>query len=99
MFPILTTRIIFTGKCNFQNHWLPEVTPTTLDGILKVLVAGSYYYNVMMLSVLIILWIIIIPITLNNNVSFSGVHFNSPQVLPTIEQIDMSFGATHPGGL
>ena len=34
-----------------------------------------------------------------NNVSFSGVHFNSPQVLPTIEQIDMSFGATHPGGL
>ena len=62
-----------------------------------MLVAGSYYYNVMMLSVLI--WIIIIPITLNNNVSFSGVHFNSPQVLPTIEQIDMSFGATHPGGL
>ena len=63
-----------------------------------MLVAGSYYYNLMMLSVLIILWIIIIPITLNN-VSFSGVHFNSPQVLPTIEQIDMSFGATHPGGL
>lgn len=62
-----------------------------------MLVAGSYYHNVMMLSVLI--WIIIIPITLNNNVSFSGVHFNSPQVLPTIEQIDMSFGATHPGGL
>jgi len=31
--------------------------------------------------------------------SFSGVHFNSPQVQPTIEQIDMSFGATHPGGL
>lgn len=30
---------------------------------------------------------------------FSGVHFNSPQVQPTIEQIDMSFGATHPGGL
>ena len=28
----------------------------------------------------------------------SGVHFNSPQVQPTIEQIDMSFGATHPGG-
>lgn len=30
---------------------------------------------------------------------YSGVHFNSPQVQPTIEQIDMSFGATHPGGL
>lgn len=27
------------------------------------------------------------------------MHFNSPQVQPTIEQIDMSFGATHPGGL
>ena len=35
----------------------------------------------------------------NTDISFSGVHFNSPQVLPTIEQIDMSFGATHPGGL
>lgn len=30
--------------------------------------------------------------------SFSGVHFNSPQVQPTIEQVDQSFGATHPGG-
>lgn len=29
---------------------------------------------------------------------FSGVHFNSQAVLPTIEQIDQSFGATHPGG-
>jgi hypothetical protein len=29
---------------------------------------------------------------------FSGVHFNSPHVHPTIEQIDQSFGATHPGG-
>ncbi|KAK3735198.1 hypothetical protein QZH41_017952, partial [Actinostola sp. cb2023] len=28
---------------------------------------------------------------------YCGVHFNSPQVQPTIEQIDMSFGATHPG--
>ncbi|CAC5409150.1 UPF0183 protein C16orf70 homolog,UPF0183 protein C16orf70,UPF0183 protein CG7083 [Mytilus coruscus] len=28
---------------------------------------------------------------------FSGVHFSSPQVQPTIEQIDQSFGATHPG--
>ena len=31
-------------------------------------------------------------------INSSGVHFNSPQVQPTIEQIDMSFGATHPGG-
>ncbi|XP_070574143.1 phagosome assembly factor 1-like [Ptychodera flava] len=28
---------------------------------------------------------------------YCGVHFNSPQVIPTIEQIDQSFGATHPG--
>ena len=28
----------------------------------------------------------------------SGVHFNSTHVQPTIEQIDQSFGATHPGG-
>ena len=28
---------------------------------------------------------------------FSGVHFNSAHVHPTIEQIDQSFGATHPG--
>lgn len=29
---------------------------------------------------------------------FSGVHFNSQAIAPTIEQIDQSFGATHPGG-
>uniref|UniRef100_H3B161 Phagophore assembly factor 1 n=1 Tax=Latimeria chalumnae TaxID=7897 RepID=H3B161_LATCH len=29
--------------------------------------------------------------------SFSGVHFNSQAIAPTIEQIDQSFGATHPG--
>lgn len=29
---------------------------------------------------------------------FSGVHFNTSQIHPTIEQIDQSFGATHPGG-
>ncbi|KAK6178576.1 hypothetical protein SNE40_013334 [Patella caerulea] len=28
---------------------------------------------------------------------YCGVHFNTPQVRPTIEQIDQSFGATHPG--
>ncbi|KAK3580322.1 hypothetical protein CHS0354_003556 [Potamilus streckersoni] len=28
---------------------------------------------------------------------YCGVHFNTPQVHPTIEQIDQSFGATHPG--
>ncbi|XP_064640713.1 phagosome assembly factor 1-like isoform X2 [Lineus longissimus] len=28
---------------------------------------------------------------------YCGVHFNSPHVPPTIEQIDQSFGATHPG--
>ncbi|CAG5135294.1 unnamed protein product, partial [Candidula unifasciata] len=28
---------------------------------------------------------------------YCGVHFNSPQIRPTIEQIDQSFGATHPG--
>ena len=28
----------------------------------------------------------------------SGVHFNSQAIAPTIEQIDQSFGATHPGG-
>lgn len=27
----------------------------------------------------------------------SGLHFNSPEVLPSIEQIEHSFGATHPG--
>uniref|UniRef100_H3DR49 Phagosome assembly factor 1 n=1 Tax=Tetraodon nigroviridis TaxID=99883 RepID=H3DR49_TETNG len=29
---------------------------------------------------------------------YCGVHFNSQAVSPTIEQIDQSFGATHPGG-
>ncbi|XP_064599085.1 phagosome assembly factor 1-like [Liolophura sinensis] len=28
---------------------------------------------------------------------YCGVHFNAPQIQPTIEQIDQSFGATHPG--
>jgi hypothetical protein len=28
---------------------------------------------------------------------FSGLAFNSPEVLPSIEQIEHSFGATHPG--
>lgn len=28
---------------------------------------------------------------------YCGVHFNSPTIPPTIEQIDQSFGATHPG--
>uniref|UniRef100_T1IM16 Uncharacterized protein n=1 Tax=Strigamia maritima TaxID=126957 RepID=T1IM16_STRMM len=28
---------------------------------------------------------------------YCGIPFNSPEVLPTIEQIDQSFGATHPG--
>lgn len=28
---------------------------------------------------------------------YCGVHFNSPQIQPTIEQVDQSFGATHPG--
>ncbi|XP_067652292.1 phagosome assembly factor 1-like isoform X2 [Haliotis asinina] len=28
---------------------------------------------------------------------YCGVHFNTAQVRPTIEQIDQSFGATHPG--
>lgn len=30
--------------------------------------------------------------------SFSGNVFCSPEVPPTLEQIDHSFGATHPGG-
>uniref|UniRef100_A0A3P9Q143 Phagosome assembly factor 1 n=1 Tax=Poecilia reticulata TaxID=8081 RepID=A0A3P9Q143_POERE len=28
---------------------------------------------------------------------YCGVHFNSQAIVPTIEQIDQSFGATHPG--
>ena len=28
---------------------------------------------------------------------YCGVHFNSPTVSPTNDQIEMSFGATHPG--
>lgn len=28
---------------------------------------------------------------------YCGVHFNSQAIAPTIEQIDQSFGATHPG--
>lgn len=28
---------------------------------------------------------------------YGGVYFNSPEVLPSIEQIEHSFGATHPG--
>lgn len=28
---------------------------------------------------------------------FSGMAFNSPEVLPSLEQIEHSFGATHPG--
>ena len=39
-------------------------------------------------------------IMLMNEIStFSGVHFNSPHMEPTIDQIDQSFGATHPGGI
>lgn len=28
---------------------------------------------------------------------YCGLHFNSPEVAPSIEQIEHSFGATHPG--
>lgn len=28
---------------------------------------------------------------------YCGLPFNSPEVLPSIEQIEHSFGATHPG--
>lgn len=28
---------------------------------------------------------------------YSGIIFNSPEVIPSIEQIEHSFGATHPG--
>lgn len=44
---------------------------------------GYAYYNIFLFATVI---------------NSSGVHFNSLQVQPTIEQIDMSFGATHPGG-
>lgn len=30
-------------------------------------------------------------------VGYSGMVFNSPEVCPSIEQIEHSFGATHPG--
>lgn len=30
-------------------------------------------------------------------VNFSNLLFNSPEILPSIEQIEHSFGATHPG--
>ena len=29
----------------------------------------------------------------------SGNHFSTPHIQPTIDQIDQSFGATHPGGM
>lgn len=35
---------------------------------------------------------------MSSSLSYSGVHFNSQAIAPTIEQIDQSFGATHPGG-
>ena len=38
------------------------------------------------------------PIDLCNGMCFSGNHFSAPHIQPTIEQIDLSFGATHPGG-
>nr|CAG4651856.1 EOG090X06XP [Triops cancriformis] len=28
---------------------------------------------------------------------YCGIHFNTPEITPTIDQIDQSFGATHPG--
>jgi len=31
------------------------------------------------------------------SLKYGGLHFNSPQVTPTLSQIDSSFGATHPG--
>lgn len=31
------------------------------------------------------------------NISFSGVMFNSPEITPSIQEIEQSFGATHPG--
>lgn len=34
---------------------------------------------------------------LNGYFIFSGLVFNSPEVCPSIEQIEHSFGATHPG--
>lgn len=44
-------------------------------------------------------WMLIdIALTVCARVCFSGVHFNSQAIAPTIEQIDQSFGATHPGG-
>uniref|UniRef100_A0A3Q3X4R3 Uncharacterized protein n=1 Tax=Mola mola TaxID=94237 RepID=A0A3Q3X4R3_MOLML len=50
---------------------------------LKVKIVGAFWDDV--------------PLSLCVCLCFSGVHFNSQAIAPTIEQIDQSFGATHPG--
>lgn len=40
---------------------------------------------------------IVLCLTLLVCIFYSGLHFNSPEILPSIEQIEHSFGATHPG--
>lgn len=38
------------------------------------------------------------PLIFSNDILFcSNTVFNSPEVIPTIDQIEHSFGATHPG--
>lgn len=34
---------------------------------------------------------------LNYFYNFSGMLFNAPEVMPTIQQVEHTFGATHPG--
>ncbi|XP_059523785.1 phagosome assembly factor 1 isoform X7 [Myotis daubentonii] len=42
-------------------------------------------------------WVIEVYDLTKVKLKYCGVHFNSQAIAPTIEQIDQSFGATHPG--
>lgn len=64
---------------------------------IRILWNGSFCsYNAANAALLV--WLLIYVMLAVCVLFFSGVHFNSQAIAPTIEQIDQSFGATHPGG-
>ncbi|GFS16241.1 UPF0183 protein C16orf70-like protein [Elysia marginata] len=74
--------------------WYSEASPLTLDLVLYLSQDGI---KLIFDPVSQRLKIIEVNAMHKVKLKYCGVPFNTPQVKPTIEQVDQSFGATHPG--
>uniref|UniRef100_A0A7N5KHG9 Phagophore assembly factor 1 n=1 Tax=Ailuropoda melanoleuca TaxID=9646 RepID=A0A7N5KHG9_AILME len=78
------------GTSNGNSHWSPLshdlILNLTQDGIKLLFDAFNQRLKVIEVHDLT-----------KVKLKYCGVHFNSQAIAPTIEQIDQSFGATHPG--